>query len=184
MCDKTRKQLVVTGNPICISLPLTPHDRIILTTIFITTHIFISMLKKPRCIYITYPTVAKNSDSTAKGLGFGASGLRMWEPGARLKHINCRQLNNHDFKTLIIVTFFRLETALVGEIMGSSRSMEDSGGQAASQLQRQSLSLLCSCREHGQKQTRLLGRLCLAAVRTSHNNRVCTLSGAQVIALR
>lgn len=34
---------------------------------------------------------------------------------------------NHDFKTLIIVTFFRLETALVGEIMGSSRLMEDPG---------------------------------------------------------
>jgi len=85
---------------------------------------------------------------------------------------------------LIMVTFFRLETALVGEIVGSSRLMEDPGGQVASQLRRQSLPLLCSCREHGQKQARLLGCLCLAAVRTSHNNRVCILSSTQVIALR
>lgn len=93
-----QNQEAVGGNrqSICISLPLTPCDRTILTTI-ITTHIFISMLKKKlRCIYITYPTVAKSSDATAKGLGFRASGLWMWEPAARLKHINCPQVNNRD----------------------------------------------------------------------------------------
>lgn len=68
----------------------------------------------------------------------------------------------------------------MGETVESSRLMEDPGRQETSPLQTQSLSPLFSYSEHGQRQTRLLGYVCLAAVRTSHKNRACGLSSTQV----
>lgn len=173
MCDKTRKQLVVTDNSVCISPPFTLHDRTILTTI-ISTHIFISILKKPRCIYITYPTVAKYPDTTAKGLGFSTSSSSTKEPAARLKHINYAEANNHDFRTLKILLQVRDCTCggECGKFQISGRPWQ-AGSFTVTKTEPIPAFFL-------QKQTRIWGCLCSAVARTTLNNKICILSSAEV----